>query len=152
MPAIRLADIPNAGPQALGPSTGILAPQAAQLGRAAMVDPGSMRNAAQSMLTQTLELDAFSEESRAMMKFAGAIDGLGDVSMKWGEKFSEAKDYADINRAETILAAASQKQKAEQATLPLEKWGESLARNQEEAKRALAEIQFSNNAAAKFNP
>jgi len=152
MPAIRLADIPNAGPQALGPSTGILAPQAAQLGRAAMVDPSGMRNAAQSMLTQTLELDAFSQEARAMGKFADSIGGLGDVAMKWGEKFAEAKDYADINRAETLLAVATQKQKADQATLPLEKWGESFARHQEETKRALAEIKFSNNAAAKFQP
>lgn len=152
MPAIRLADIPNAGPQALGPSTGILAPQAAQLGRAAMVDPGGMRNAAQSMLTQTLELDAFSQEARAMAKFADSIGGLGDVAMKWGQKFAEAKDYADINRAETLLAVATQKQKADQATLPLEKWGESFARHQEETKRALAEIKFSNNAAAKFQP
>jgi GH24 family phage-related lysozyme (muramidase) len=152
MPAIRLADIPNAGPQALGPSTGILAPQAAQLGRAAMVDPGGMRNAAQSMLTQTLELDAFSQEARAMGKFADSIGGLGDVAMKWGQKFAEAKDYADINRAETLLAIASQNQKADQATLPMEKWGDSLARNQEETKKALAEIKFSNNAAEKFNP
>jgi hypothetical protein len=152
MPAIRLADIPNAGPQALGPSTGILAPQAAQLGRAAMVDPSGMRNAAQSMLTQTLELDAFSQEARAMGKFADSIGGLGDVAMKWGQKFAEAKDYADINRAETLLAIASQNQKADQATLPMEKWGESLARNQEETKKALAEIKFSNNAAEKFNP
>jgi len=152
MPAIRLADIPNAGPQALGPSTGILAPQAAQLGRAAMIDPSGMRNAAQSMLTQTLELDAFSQEARAMAKFADSIGGLGDVAMKWGEKFAEAKDYADINRAETLLAIASQNQKADQATLPMEKWGESLARNQEETKKALAEIKFSNNAAEKFNP
>ncbi len=152
MPAIRLADIPNAGPQALGPSTGILAPQAAQLGRAAMVDPSGMRNAAQSMLTQTLELDAFSQEARAMGKFADSIGGLGDVAMKWGQKFAEAKDYADINRAETLLAIASQNQKADQATLPMEKWGDSLARNQEETKKALAEIKFSNNAAEKFNP
>lgn len=152
MPAIRLADIPNAGPQALGPSTGILAPQAAQLGRAAMIDPSGMRNAAQSMLTQTLELDAFSQEARAMGKFADSIGGLGDVATKWGEKFAEAKDYADINRAETLLAIASQNQKADQATLPMEKWGESLARNQEQAKRALAEIKFSNNAAEKFKP
>lgn len=104
------------------------------------------------MLTQTLELDAFSQEARAMGKFADSIGGLGDVAMKWGQKFAEAKDYADINRAETLLAIASQNQKADQATLPMEKWGESLARNQEQAKRALAEIKFSNNAAEKFNP
>lgn len=152
MPAIRLADIPNAGPQALGPSTGILAPQAAQLGRAAMIDPGGMRNAAQSMLTQTLELDAFSQEARAMGKFADSIGGLGDVAMKWGQKFAAAKDDADLTRAETVLAEFKQKQLSEQQSLPPEKWQENWGRNQEQAKRALAEIKFSNNAAEKFNP
>jgi len=152
MPAIRLADIPNAGPQALGPSTGILAPQAAQLGRAAMIDPSGMRNAAQSMLTQTLELDAFSQEARAMGKFADSIGGLGDVAMKWGEKFAEAKDDADLTRGETVLAEFKQKQLAEQQSLPPEKWQENWGRNQEEARRKLADIKFSNNAAEKFNP
>jgi hypothetical protein len=162
MPAIRLADIPNAGPQAAAASSAMIGapsvpryqvnPEVAQLGGAAMMDSRSTRNAAQSMLTQTLELDAFSQEARAMAKFADSIDGIGDVAMKWGEKFAEAKDYADINRAETLLAVATQKQKADQATLPLEKWGESFARHQEETKRALAEIKFSNNAAAKFQP
>jgi GH24 family phage-related lysozyme (muramidase) len=162
MPAIRLADIPNAGPQAAAASAAMIGapsvpryqvnPEVAQLGGAAMMDSRSTRNAAQSMLTQTLELDAFSQEARAMGKFADSIGGLGDVAMKWGQKFAEAKDYADINRAETLLAIASQNQKADQATLPMEKWGESLARNQEQAKRALAEIKFSNNAAEKFKP
>ena len=139
MPAIRLIDIPNAG-NAITPPQG--------QGIAA----SSIGRGSNSMLTQTLELDAFSQEARAIGKFAGAIDGIGDVAMKWGEKFAEAKDYADINRAETLLAIASQNQKADQATLPLEKWGESFARHQEETKRALAEIKFSNNAAAKFQP
>jgi hypothetical protein len=152
MPAIRLADIPNAGPQALGPSTGILAPQAAQLGRAAMVDPGGMRNAAQSMLTQTLELDAFSQEARAMGKFADSIGGLGDVAMKWGQKFAEAKDSADISRAETILESAFQKQQTEQLGKPVEEWGNLWNQNQDQAKRKLAEIKFSNNAAEKVAP
>jgi len=152
MPAIRLADIPNAGPQALGPSTGILAPQAAQLGRAAMVDPSGMRNAAQSMLTQTLELDAFSQEARAMGKFADSIGGLGDVAMKWGQKFAEAKDSADISRAETILESAFQKQQTEQLGKPVEEWGNLWNQNQDQAKRKLAEIKFSNNAAEKVAP
>jgi len=139
MPAIRLIDIPNAG-NAITPPQG--------QGIAA----SSIGRGSNSMLTQTLELDAFSQEARAMGKFADSIGGLGDVAMKWGQKFAEAKDYADINRAETLLAVATQKQKADQATLPLEKWGESFARHQEETKRALAEIKFSNNAAAKFQP
>jgi hypothetical protein len=104
------------------------------------------------MLTQTLELDAFSQEARAMGKFADSIGGLGDVAMKWGQKFAAAKDDADLTRAETVLAEFKQKQLNEQQSLPPEKWQENWGRNQEQAKRALAEIKFSNNAAEKFNP
>ena len=162
MPAIRLADIPNAGPRAAAASSAMIGapsvpryqvnPEVAQLGGAAMMDSRSMRNAAQSMLTQTLELDAFSQEARAMGKFAGAIDGIGDVAMKWGEKFAEAKDSADISRAETILESAFQKQQTEQLGKPVEEWGSLWNQNQEQAKRALAEIKFSNNASEKIAP
>ena len=152
MPAIRLADIPNAGPQSLGPSTGILAPQVAQLGRAAMVDPAALQAPARQMLTQTLELDAFSQEARAMGKFADSIGGLGDVAARWGQKFAEAKDSADIARAETILDAAFQKQQNDQLDQPVEKWGELWKQNQETARRALGEIKFGNNAAQKVSP
>ena len=68
MPAIRLVDIPNAGPQALGPSNvGISAPsvprfavnpEAAKLTGAAMVDSSIATRGAKSMLDQTLALDA----------------------------------------------------------------------------------------------
>jgi hypothetical protein len=162
MPAIRLADIPNAGPQAISASTAMIGapavpryqvnPEVAQLGRAAMIDPGGMRNAAQSMLTQTLELDAFSQEARAMGQFADSIGGLGDVAMKWGQKFAEAKDSADISRAETILESAFQKQQTEQLGKPVEEWGSLWNQNQDQAKRALAEIKFSNNASEKIAP
>jgi len=104
------------------------------------------------MLTQTLELDAFSQEARAMGKFADSIDGLGDVAMKWGQKFAEAKDSADISRAETILESAFQKQQTEQLGKPVEEWGNLWNQNQDQAKRKLAEIKFSNNAAEKVAP
>lgn len=162
MPAIRLADIPNAGLQALGPSNvGIAAPsvprfavdpQAAKLTGAAMVDSSSMTRGAKSMLDQTLELDAFSQEARAMGRFAESIGGLGDVAQKWGQKFAEAKDAADISRAETILQAAWDKQQNDQLGTPVEKWGELWNRNQEEARRALGEIKLSNNASERVLP
>ena len=161
MPAIRLADIPNAGPQAAAASAAMIGapsvpryqvnPEVAQLGGAAMMDSRSTRNAAQSMLTQTLELDAFSQEARAMGKFADSIGGLGDVAMKWGQKFAEAKDSADISRAETILESAFQKQQTEQLGKPVEEWGNLWNQNQDQAKRALAEIKFSNNASEKID-
>jgi hypothetical protein len=162
MPAIRLADIPNAGPQAAAASAAMIGapsvpryqvnPEVAQLGGAAMMDSRSTRNAAQSMLTQTLELDAFSQEARAMGKFADSIGGLGDVAMKWGQKFAEAKDSADISRAETILESAFQKQQTEQLGKPVEEWGNLWNQNQDQAKRKLAEIKFSNNASEKIAP
>jgi hypothetical protein len=162
MPAIRLAEIPNAGPRAATASSAMIGapsvpryqvnPEVAQLGGAAMMDSRSTRNAAQSMLTQTLELDAFSQEARAMGKFADSIGGLGDVAMKWGQKFAEAKDSADISRAETILESAFQKQQTEQLGKPVEEWGNLWNQNQDQAKRKLAEIKFSNNAAEKVAP
>jgi len=162
MPAIRLADIPNAGPQAAAASATMIGapsvpryqvnPEVAQLGGAAMMDSRSTRNAAQSMLTQTLELDAFSQEARAMGKFADSIGGLGDVALKWGQKFAEAKDSADISRAETILESAFQKQQTEQLGKPVEEWGNLWNQNQDQAKRKLAEIKFSNNATEKIAP
>jgi len=152
MPAIRLADIPNAGPQSAGVSSNILAPQAAQLGSAATVSTRPLDNAARSMLTQTLELDAFSQEARAAGRFAEAIGGLGDVAQKWGQKFAEAKDASDISKAEMVLQSSWEKQQNEQLGTPVEKWGELWSRNQEEAKRQLGEIKFSNNAAEKIKP
>ena len=152
MPAIRLADIPNAGPQSAGVSSNILAPQAAQLGSAATVSTRPLDNAARSMLTQTLELDAFSQEARAAGRFAEAIGGLGDVAQKWGQKFAEAKDASDISRAETILQSAWEKQQTDQIGKPVEQWGQIWNQNQNEANRQLGEIKFSNNAAEKINP
>jgi hypothetical protein len=50
------------------------------------------------------------------------------------------------------LAEFKQKQLSEQQSLPPEKWQENWGRNQEEARRKLADIKFSGNAADKFNP
>lgn len=152
MPAIRLADIPNAGPQALGPSSNILQPQVAQLGSAAAIDSNALAAPARSMLTQTLELDAFSQEARAAAQFADAIGGIGNVAMEWSQKFAKAKDDADMTRAETILESARQKQLIEQETLPSEQWQDNWIRNQEQAKRALSEIKMSRNASEQLMP
>ena len=139
MPAIRLADIPNA-PSLPTPSGG------------AGITTASVARGSNSMLDQTLELDAFSQEARAAGRFAEAIGGLGDVAQKWGQKFAEAKDASDISKAEMVLQSSWEKQQNEQLGTPVEKWGELWSRNQEEAKRQLGEIKFSNNAAEKINP
>ncbi len=139
MPAIRLADIPNA-PSLPTPSGG------------AGITTASVARGSNSMLDQTLELDAFSQEARAAGRFAEAIGGLGDVAQKWGQKFAEAKDASDISRAETILQSAWEKQQTDQIGKPVEQWGQIWNQNQNEANRQLGEIKFSNNAAEKINP
>lgn len=162
MPAIRLADIPNAGPQSIAPAGVALQrlsvpgfqvnPEVAQLAGAAAVDTQPLDRAARSMLTQTLELDAFSQEARAASKLGEAIQGLGNVAMEYQQKFSKAKDTADTARAETLLQATWQKQQNDQLGQPSEKWGEIWTRNLETAKRGLGEIKFSNDAAGAILP
>lgn len=152
MPTIRLADIPNAGPQALGPSTGILAPQAAKLTGAAMVDSSIATRGAKSMLDQTLALDAFSKEDAAMSKLAYQVGEIGEVALAYSEKMSRAKDTADLARAETLMRSAFEKQQNEQMNAPVDKWQEKWAANVEQTKKAIGEIGISNNAASQLSP
>jgi hypothetical protein len=152
MPTIRLADIPNAGPQALGPSTGILAPQAAKLTGAAMVDSSIATRGAKSMLDQTLALDAFSKEDAAMGKIAYQIGQIGEVALAYSEKMAKAKDTADLARAETLMRSAFEKQQNDQMNTPVDKWQEKWLANVSEAKKAIGEIGISNNAAQSLSP
>jgi hypothetical protein len=152
MPTIRLADIPNAGPQALGPSTGILAPQAAKLTGAAMVDSSIATRGAKSMLDQTLALDAYSKEDAAMGKIAYQIGQIGEVALAYSEKMAKAKDTADLARAETLMRSAFEKQQNEQMNTPVDKWQEKWIANVSETKKAIGEIGISNNAAQSLSP
>lgn len=152
MPTIRLADIPNAGPQALGPSTGILAPQAAKLTGAAMVDSSIATRGAKSMLDQTLALDAFSKEDAAMGKIAYQIGQVGEVALAYSEKMAKAKDTADLARAETLMRSAFEKQQNDQMNTPVDKWQEKWLANVSETKKAIGEIGISNNAAQSLSP
>lgn len=162
MPAIRLVDIPNAGPQALGPSNvGISAPsvprfavdpQAAKLTGAAMVDSSMVTRGAKSMLDQTLALDAFSKEDAAMSKLAYQVGEIGEVALAYGEKMSRAKDTADLARAETLMRSAFEKQQNDQMNTPVDKWQEKWLANVSETKKAIGEIGISNNAAQSLSP
>jgi hypothetical protein len=152
MPSIRLADIPNAGPQALGPSTGILAPQVAKLTGAAMVDSSIATRGAKSMLDQTLALDAYSKEDAAMGKIAYQIGQIGEVALAYSEKMAKAKDTADLARAETLMRSAFEKQQNDQMNTPVDKWQEKWLANVSEAKKAIGEIGISNNAAQSLSP
>ena len=152
MPTIRLADIPNAGPQALGPSTGILAPQAAKLTGAAMVDSSVATRGAKSMLDQTLALDAYSKEDAAWGKIAYQVGQVGEVALAWSDKMARAKDTADLARAETLMRSAFEKQQNDQMKTPVDKWQDLWLSNVTQAQKAIGEIGISNNAAQSLSP
>ena len=162
MPAIRLVDIPNAGPQALGPSNvGISAPsvprfavnpEAAKLTGAAMVDSSIATRGAKSMLDQTLALDAYSKEDAAWGKIAYQVGQVGEVALAWSDKMAKAKDTADLARAETLMRSAFEKQQNDQMKTPVDKWQDLWAANVEQTKKAIGEIGISNNAANSLSP
>lgn len=162
MSLIRIAEIPNAGPRgALASSANIGMPsfsgmrvehRTAQATGAAMLSDASSRRAAQGMVAQTLQLDAFSAEARAGMALGRSIGQIGQVAQQIGEKFARAKDTADIARGETILRSAFEKQVNEQLDLPVEEWQANWQRNLNTAKKALSEVKFSNNAMEQFGP
>lgn len=162
MPAIRLVDIPNAGPQALGPSNvGISAPsvprfavnpEAAKLTGAAMVDSSTAARGAKSMLDQTLELDAYSKENAAWGKIAYQVGQVGEVALAWSDKMAKAKDTADLARAETLMRSAFEKQQNEQMNTPVDKWQDLWLANVTQAQKAIGEIGISNNAANSLAP
>jgi hypothetical protein len=162
MPSIRLADIPNAGPQSLSASNvGIAAPsvprfavnpEAAKLTGAAMVDSSMVTRGARSMLDQSLELNAFSQEAEAAAGFGQSIGKIGEVALAWGDKMARAKDTADLARAETLMRSAFEKQQNDQMNTPVDKWQEKWTANVEQTKKAIGEIGISNNAAQSLSP
>ena len=162
MPVIRIAEIPNAGPRAVGASSANIGvpqfggmavnPQVAQLDGAAALSDTSIRRSAQSMLDQTLEQDAFTAEAEAGMRLGQSIGQLGQMTQQMAEKFGKAKDTADLARAETTMRAAFEKQQNEQLDLPVDQWEENWTRNLEMTRKALGEIKISNNAAGELMP
>jgi hypothetical protein len=162
MPVIRIAEIPNAGPRAVAASSANIGvpqfggmsvnPQVAQLDGAAALSDTSIRRGAQSMLDQTLQQDAFTAEAEAGIRLGQSIGKIGYYAEQVAEKFSKAKDTADLARAETTMRAAFEKQQTEQLDLPVDKWEENWQRNLDLTRKALSEIKLSNNAATELMP
>lgn len=139
MPAIRLVDIPNAV-NAITPSQG------------QGIVASSIGRGSNSMLDQTLALDAFSKEDAAMGKIAYQIGQIGEVALAYSEKMAKAKDTADLARAETLMRSAFEKQQNDQMNTPVDKWQEKWLANVSETKKAIGEIGISNNAAQSLSP
>lgn len=152
MPAIRLADIPNAGPQALGPSGNLLSPSAPQLTGASALDPNALAGVAKQMQQETYNLNAFSGEAAGLANMGDAFGDVATVGFRFSRQMQDAKDTADLARAETVMRSAFEKQQNEQLNTPVEKWQERWSANQEQAKKALGEIGLSNNAWGSLAP
>ena len=161
MPAIRLADIPNAVPQAMDASMAHIAspssprfqvnPQVAQLGGAAALDPNAMRGVAKDMQLQTYNLNAFAGEALGMGKIA---DGIGDAStlgIRFATKMAEAKDDADFEKGRNLLAAAAQQQENDHQNLPPEEWGTNFDKLNKGIQSDIDKLGFSKSGRAKFD-
>lgn len=152
MPAIRLADIPNAGPQGVAPDSGILAPRVAQLGGAAALDPNAMRGVAKDMQLQTYNLNAFAGEAIGLGRIGDAMGDAATLGIRFATKMAEAKENDDKTRADTLMRIALEKQANDQDTTPVEKWQEKWASNVAETRKQISEIGMSKNTFAQLSP
>lgn len=154
MPAIRLADIPNAGPQALGPSGNLLSPSAPQLTGAAALDPNALAGVAKQMQLDTYNINAFSGEAAGLANMGDALGDVATVGFRFSQKMQDAKDDADNETAKTILYTASQEQQNDQESgkIDPDKWGEIWQKRVEDTTAKLAKIGFSKKGAAAFQP
>ena len=152
MPSIRLADIPNAGPQGVAPDSGIIAPRVAQLGGSAALDPNAMRGVAKDMQLETYNLNAFAGEAIGMGKIGDAMSDVATLGIRFATKMAEAKENDDQTRADTLMRIALEKQANDQDTTPVEKWQEKWASNVADTRKQISEIGMSKNTFAKLSP
>ena len=152
MPSIRLADIPNAGPQGVAPDSGIIAPRVAQLGGSAALDPNAMRGVAKDMQLETYNLNAFAGEAIGMGKIGDGVGDAATLGIRFATKMAEAKENDDQTRADTLMRIALEKQANDQDTTPVEKWQEKWASNVADTRKQISEIGMSKNTFAKLSP
>lgn len=150
MPAIRLADIPNAGPQGVAPDSGIIAPRVAQLGGAAALDPNAMRGVAKDMQLQTYALNAFAGEAIGMGKIGDAMSDVATLGIRFATKMADAKDDADFEKGRNLLAAAAQQQENDHQNLPPEEWGTNFDKLNKGIQTDMEKLGFSKSGRAKF--
>ena len=150
MPAIRLADIPNAGPQGVAPDSGIIAPRVAQLGGSAALDPNAMRGVAKDMQLQTYNLNAFAGEAIGMGKIGDAMSDVATLGIRFATKMADAKDDADFEKGRNLLAAAAQQQENDHQNLSPEEWGTNFDKLNKGVQTDMEKLGFSKSGRAKF--
>ena len=151
MPAIRLADIPNAGPQGVAPDSGIIAPRVAQLGGSAALDPNAMRGVAKDMQLETYNLNAFAGEAIGMGKIGDAMSDVATLGIRFATKMAEAKDDADFEKGRNLLAAAAQQQENDHQNLSPEEWVTNFDKLNKGIQSDVEKLGFSKSGRAKFD-
>jgi len=150
MPSIRLADIPNAGPQGVAPDSGIIAPRVAQLGGSAALDPNAMRGVAKDMQLEKYNLNAFAGEAIGMGKIGDAMSDVATLGLRFATKMADAKDDADFEKGRNILAAAAQQQENDHQNLSPEEWGSNFDKLNKGVQTDIDKLGFSKSGRAKF--
>jgi len=150
MPSIRLADIPNAGPQGVAPDSGIIAPRVAQLGGSAALDPNAMRGVAKDMQLEKYNLNAFAGEAIGMGKIGDAMGDVATLGIRFATKMADAKDDADFEKGRNILAAAAQQQENDHQNLSPEEWGSNFDKLNKGVQTDMDKLGFSKSGRAKF--
>jgi len=150
MPSIRLADIPNAGPQGVAPDSGIIAPRVAQLGGSAALDPNAMRGVAKDMQLEKYNLNAFAGEAIGMGKIGDAMSDVATLGIRFATKMADAKDDADFEKGRNLLAAAAQQQENDHQNLSPEEWGSNFDKLNKGVQTDMDKLGFSKSGRAKF--
>jgi hypothetical protein len=150
MPSIRLADIPNAGPQGVAPDSGIIAPRVAQLGGSAALDPNAMRGVAKDMQLEKYNLNAFAGEAIGMGKIGDAMSDVATLGIRFATKMADAKDDADFEKGRNLLAAAAQQQENDHQNLSPEEWGSNFDKLNKGVQTDIDKLGFSKSGRAKF--
>jgi len=150
MPSIRLADIPNAGPQGVAPDSGIIAPRVAQLGGSAALDPNAMRGVAKDMQLEKYNLNAFAGEAIGMGKIGDALGDVATLGIRFATKMADAKDDADFEKGRNLLSAAAQQQENDHQNLSPEEWGSNFDKLNKGVQTDMDKLGFSKSGRAKF--
>jgi len=150
MPSIRLADIPNAGPQGVAPDSGIIAPRVAQLGGSAALDPNAMRGVAKDMQLEKYNLNAFAGEAIGLGKIGDAMSDVATLGLRFATKMADAKDDADFEKGRNLLAAAAQQQENDHQNLSPEEWGSNFDKLNKGVQTDMDKLGFSKSGRAKF--
>jgi hypothetical protein len=122
MPVIKLTDIPDA--------------------------PGAIK----PTMFEGMDAGQLTAGAIALQSIGQSTSQIAKAAADFTESYNEAKDTADLAKADTIMRVAWEKQQNEQIDLSPDEWGKAWTRNLDEAKRQLGQIKFNDSASRRLGP